>query len=106
MKLITKEIQERLQKNYSKGSTMDQDVVCKFFDPAGSWTWYAMNQDPKDPDYLWGIVKGFELEIGSFSLSELQSIKGPFGLGIERDLHFTPRKAQEIWQDLKNGKHV
>ena len=30
-------------------------------------------------------------EWGYFSLSELQSVKGPFGLGIERDLHFEPK---------------
>jgi len=30
-------------------------------------------------------------EWGYFSLSELQSVKGPFGLGIERDLHFDPQ---------------
>ena len=81
-------------------------MVAKFFDPTGSWTWYLMNQDPQDPDYLWGIVKGFEVEIGSFSLSELQAIRGRFGLGIERDLYFTPRPASEVWENLINGKHV
>jgi len=30
-------------------------------------------------------------EWGSFPLSELQSVKGPFGLGIERDLYFDPQ---------------
>jgi hypothetical protein len=30
-------------------------------------------------------------EWGYFSLSELGSVKGPFGLGIERDLYFDPQ---------------
>jgi hypothetical protein len=30
-------------------------------------------------------------EWGYFSLSELRSVKGPFGLGIERDLYFDPQ---------------
>lgn len=30
-------------------------------------------------------------EWGYFALSELQSVKGPFGLGIERDLYFDPK---------------
>lgn len=106
MKLMTKEIERKAQKQFPKGSDMSQMVVAKFFDPTGSWTWYLMNQDPADLDYLWGIVKGFAVEMGSFSLSELSSVKGQFGLGIERDLHFTPQSAKEIWDKLNNGEHV
>ena len=106
MMLITKEISKMAIKQYPLGSDMSQMVVGKFFDPTGSWTWYLMNQDPDDPDYLWGIVKGFEVEMGSFSLSELQSVKGMFGLGIERDKYFTPKKAEDVWNDLLAGKHV
>ena len=106
MKLMTKEIEKKAQSQYPLGSDLSQNIVAKFFDPCGSWTWYVMNQDPEDPDYLWGIVKGFEVEMGSFSLSELQSFKGRFGLGIERDLYFTPRPASEVWERLNNGKHV
>jgi len=106
MKLMTKEITKKAQAQYSQGGDLRQMVVAKFFDPTGSWTWYLMNQDPDDPDYLWGIVKGSEIEVGSFSLSELQGVKVGFGLGIERDLYFTPRPAQEIWDRLQNGEHI
>ncbi|MGB3803125.1 MAG: DUF2958 domain-containing protein [Sphingopyxis granuli] len=30
-------------------------------------------------------------ELGSFALAELEAVRLPFGLTIERDLHFTPR---------------
>ena len=106
MKLMTKEIEKKARNQYPLGNDLKQDVVAKFFDPSGSWTWYLMNQDPQDPDYLWGIVKGFEVEIGSFSLSELQAVRGRFGLGIERDLYFSPRPASEVWESLINGKNV
>ena len=106
MMLMTKEISKLAIKQYPLGSDMNQMIVGKFFDPTGSWTWYLMNQDPDDNDYLWGIVKGFEVEMGSFSLSELQSVKGAFGLGIERDKYFEPRKAEDVWKDLMDGKHV
>lgn len=106
MKLITKAIEKKAQKQFPMGSDMTQLVVAKFFDPCGSWTWYLMNQDPADPDYLWGIVKGFELEMGSFSLAELSSVKGKLGIGIERDLWFTPKPAKEIWERLNKGEHV
>ena len=106
MKLLTKEITEKLQEQFSKGADFDQMVVAKLFDPCGSWSWYLLNQDPEDPDYLWGIVQGFEVEMGSISLSELESVRGALGIGIERDLHFTPIPANELWEKLNRGVHV
>ena len=106
MKLLTKEITKKAQKQYDKGSDMDEQmVVAKFFDPMGSWTWYLMNL-ADDGDYAWGIVKGHEVEAGSFSISELQQIKRLFGLGIERDMYFEPMKASDVFDKLNRGEHV
>jgi len=106
MKLLTKEIKEKALKQFPLGSDFGQDIVAKFFTPWTNWTWYLMNIDPEDGDYCWGIVRGFEVEAGSFSLSELAGIKGPFGLKIERDLHFKPIKAKELWERLLKGEHI
>ena len=106
MKLMTKEIERKAKGQFKFGSDMNQKVVAKFFDPCGSWTWYLMNQDPENPDYLWGIVKGAEVEIGSFSLTELMTFRGNFGLGIERDKFFKPIPAKELWDKLHRGEHV
>ena len=107
MKLMTKEIEKKARGQYPLGADFEgQKVVAKFFNPTGSWTWYLMNQDPADPDYLWGIVRGYEIEIGSFSLSELQTFKGRWGLGIERDTSFKSIPAAEVWQKLQAGKHI
>jgi hypothetical protein len=43
-------------------------------------------------------------EWGYFSLDELESVKGPFGVGIERDLHWTPRPISEVCQKACYGK--
>ena len=60
-----------------------------------------------DGDYAWGIVNGFEVEMGSFSMNELQKVKiKPFGLGIERDILFEPMKASDVWDKLNRGEHV
>jgi hypothetical protein len=103
--LLSVEIKEKLQKQYQMGSDMEQLVIAKFFNPTGSWSWFAMNMD-EDGDYIWGIVDGFEVEMGSFSLSELQAYKGPLGIGIERDLYFKPITAKELWERLMKGEHV
>ena len=106
MKLTTKAIEKQAQRQYPMGNDFQQKIVAKFFDPYGDWSWYVMNQDPDDPDYLWGIVKGNEVETGSFSLSELASIHAHGYPRIERDMYFEPRTAQRVWDDLQEGVHV
>ena len=102
---MTKDIKRKAQKQYIEGSNMEQKVVAKYFDPMGSWKWFLMNKK-KDDSYCWGIVKGFEVEMGSFSIDELESIKLPFGLGIERDTLFEPMKAKDVWDRLNRGEHI
>lgn len=68
---------------------MNIEIIMKFFDPCGSWTWYATEIEERDDDFIFfGFVRGFENEFGYFSLNELQSVKGKLGIGIERDKHF------------------
>jgi Protein of unknown function (DUF2958) len=95
MKLMTKEIERRLPK---LGATENQNVapvIVKFFDPTGSWTWYAIEGErQKDGDWIFfGMVDGFEKELGEFSLNELITAKnglsGLKALPIERDIWFT-----------------
>lgn len=71
----------------------EQICVVKFFAPTSSWTWYATEFDGEDT--FFGLVDGFELEWGSFSLSELKSVRGPFRLGIERDLYIGMPKLKD-----------
>ncbi len=89
MQLITDKIRTKLLAN---GAKPDSDLapVVKFFDPSGAATWLITEMLPDDPDILFGLCDlgmGFP-ELGNVSLSELQSIKGRLGLGIERDLYF------------------
>ena len=102
---MTKAIKEQAQKQFDDGSDMEQMVVAKYFDAMGDWKWFLMNMD-KDEDYCWGIVKGNAVEMGSFSMRELEGIKRPFGLGIERDLYFEPMRAKDVWDRLNRGEHV
>ena len=106
MKLFTKEIEKKLQAQYAKGSDLEsQDVIAKIFNPFGKGTWYLINQDPEDPDYLWAIVDLMEVEIGSVSKKELEQTRARFNLGLERDLYFEPINAQKLYEGLKRGEH-
>ena len=94
MQLLTKEIEAKMPKLYAneKKKAENIPVIVKFFNPCGSWTWYATEGSREGDDYIFfGYVRGFENELGNFSLNELQSVKGPLGLGIERDLHWNSK---------------
>ncbi len=95
MKLLTKEILEKLPKLYSQEEKgLEAVAVVKFFTPDSNWTWYATEFDGED--LFFGLVDGFEKEIGYFRLSELQSVKGALGLPIERDMYFKPKTLKEL----------
>jgi len=67
----------------------DPVPVLKLFNPLGAATWLATELD-EDGDVLFGLADlGFGCpELGSFSLSEIASVRLPFGLSIERDEGF------------------
>ena len=98
MKLLTNEIKQKLPKLYSQDNVEDPVCHIKFFCPWSSWTWYVLEgEEQEGEDYLFfGLVRALEIELGYFSLSELQSVKGPMGLSIERDLYYKPQKLSEL----------
>ena len=100
MQLLNNKIESLAKEQYKYGSNLEkQNIVAKFFNPVGNWDWYLMNM--KDEDYAWGIVDGEHVEMGSFSIKELQDIELPFGLGIERDILFRPTNAKKLWDKLR-----
>ena len=95
MKLLTKQIQRTLPKLYEQDSKgLNAIAYVKFFTPDSNWTWYGTEYDGEDT--FFGLVDGFEKELGYFSLSELESVKGPYGLKIERDLYFVPTTLKQL----------
>jgi hypothetical protein len=107
MRLFNKTIDRQLFKQYSLGSDLSkQEVVAKIFNPYGAGLWFILNSDPQDPDYLWAIVDlGYGAEVGSVSRTDLETYRGRFGLGFERDLSFDPVNALELYNGLSEGKY-
>jgi hypothetical protein len=98
MELLTKELLRTFKEVGSQEHIKDPVVIAKFFNPTGAGTWYATEYDPQDRLFF-GFVSIFgdwNDEWGYFSLDELQSYRGKFGLGIERDLYFQSRPFSEI----------
>ena len=117
MKLITKEIAEKLIPAYqhsAKTGESGKDVIVKFFTPWANATWYIIDGmpvteggQPVHEDYLkfavenadkydWHLFGFCDLgmgdgmaEFGYVMLSELKALKGFGGLKVERDIHYS-----------------
>jgi hypothetical protein len=102
MDLLTQRLRARLRANADRADGLDRDPVpvVKFFNPCGAATWLATELDA-DGDTLFGLADlDFGCpELGSFSLSEIASVRVAFGLGIERDLHFSTVHRLSEWAE-------
>jgi hypothetical protein len=109
MELMTKKQEEQLVKNHKlQEANPDKDMknkaVIKLFNPTGLGTWYASEYDP-ETRIAFGVADlGFP-EMGSFAMHELEELKLPFGLKIERDRSFPENKytLTECLELCKNG---
>jgi hypothetical protein len=109
MKLLTADIRQRLLRNGTLRQQREQEAkpepdfwpVVKLFTPDGGCTWLLTEIDPEDPDIAFGLCDlGFGCpELGSVSLSELESVRGQLNLPIERDLYFTATKTLSAYAD-------
>lgn len=103
MILLTPEQRARLRANAgasARNPGHDPAPVVKFFNPVGAATWLATELDC-DGDTLFGLADlGFGCpELGSFSLSEIERLRLPFGLSVERDLFFDTDVPLSVWAD-------
>lgn len=100
MKLLTQPLREQLIANGRIRRALDERgeddpdfvPVVKLFTPDAGCTWLLTELDPDEPDIGFGLCDlglGFP-ELGSVSLTELQAVRGKFGLPVERDLYFSP----------------
>jgi hypothetical protein len=94
--LLPPEIAATIPPLYSQEEQGENAIaVLKLFTPWTRWTWYAIEYD-HEQRLFFGLVRGQEIEFGFFSIDEIEAIRGPGGLRIERDLHWTPKPLKEI----------
>lgn len=102
MKLLTKPLRAQLLENGCRqeplrGTVDEIDLVpvVKLFTPDANCTWLLTELDPEDADIAFGLCDlglGFP-ELGTVRISELESVRGPMGLPIERDRYIVLSKS-------------
>ncbi|NNU17532.1 DUF2958 domain-containing protein [Parvularcula sp. ZS-1/3] len=99
MKLLTSDHRTALKAAF-EDETKDHPPLVKLFRPWGPGTWLLMGLT-EDEALAFGLCDlglGFP-ELGYVSLDELRAVKGPFGLGVERDIHFTAKATIGVYAE-------
>lgn len=109
MKLMTKEL-EKIFEKYPIGSQDglggNAKVIAKFFNPVGAGTWLITEAEKtEDGDYeMFGYCHLGDdemAELGYVMLSQLEELRLPFGLKVERDMYMS--KDCNLIQAMKNS---
>jgi hypothetical protein len=109
MNLLTDELKRQLLANGANnaahvrrdGKTEDFRPVVKLFCPWGGATWLLTELDPENPNIAFGLCDlGLGCpELGSVSIAEIEAVRGPGGLRIERDVYFKPNKTVRAYAE-------
>ena len=97
--LMTQELGDTIPALYANEHVADYDdvlVSVKLFSPYSNWTWFITEWDA-ETGTCFGLVEGFEVELGYFSLDELAEATVFDSVpAVERDLYWRPRAIGEI----------
>lgn len=107
MQLMTEELRNQLPKLYETENQGESAMVyAHYFHSISNWHWYVLEFDGKD--IFFGLVIGFEMEYGYYSLTELEQIgkDGDHVPPLERDLLWEKQPVRQVkraWQQAREG---
>lgn len=99
------------------GKGDDAIAYVKVFSPLNGWRYYITEYDPETGE-AFGLVQGFETELGNFPLSgdgwggesmqdQNDNFRGKYPCPpFERDLYFTPTTLGKIRESLAAGNPI
>ena len=95
-KLIPQTLLSDIPDLYETEGSLNPLCLVKLFTPDSNFTWFIIEFSKTDATTCYGFVQGLESELGYFTLEELESVHGPLGLAIERDMSFEPTPFSQI----------
>ncbi|WP_027451331.1 DUF2958 domain-containing protein [Porphyromonas uenonis] len=106
--LMPDSIKSQLPKLYETEKQLigDRTAYVRYFFPLGAYTAYLLEYNPEERLGFGAVTMGYGWELGYISLDEMKEVK-IHGLGIERDLHFSPTALHEIaeLEELVQGRY-
>ncbi|WP_018357838.1 helicase-related protein [Porphyromonas levii] len=106
--LMPDSIKSQLPKLYDTEKQLigDRTAYVRYFFPLGAYTAYLLEYNPEERLGFGAVTMGYGWELGYISLDEMKEVK-IHGLGIERDLHFSPTALHKIaeLEELVQGRY-
>ncbi len=100
MTLITKAIARKLPKLYETENTEDPTVHLKLFTPDAQCTWFITEMNPDTEEaFGYATLDGCNGELGYISVAEIRTVRGQFGLPVERDQWFESKPLSVAKQE-------
>jgi hypothetical protein len=88
MELLPDALRARIPALYAQDESPDPIAHIKYTNSQTGWIWYVTEFD--GTDIFFGLVQGFEEELGYFSLTELTANE------VQRDLNFMPTPLSQL----------
>lgn len=93
--LMTREIAKTAPRLYEQDGAEDPTVYAHYFSCVNGWDWWLLEFDGTDEAF--GLVEGYDDELGYFSIKEMEELNRQMGFAaIERDEHFSPKPLSAI----------
>lgn len=93
--LMTREIAEGLPRLYEQDGSEDPTVYVHYFSCVNGWDWWLLEFDGTDEAF--GLVEGYDDELGYFSIKEMEELNRQMGFAVvERDEHFEPKPLSAV----------
>lgn len=88
--LMTEEIAKTVPRLYGQDGAEDPTVYAHYFSCVNGWDWWLLEFDGTDEAF--GLVEGYDDELGYFSIKEMAELNRQMGFAaVERDEHFSPK---------------
>lgn len=96
--MTIEELERLLPPLYAQEMAGEEAIVhLHLFNPCGLGDWWITEGCREGGDFImFGLCDLGYPELGYVSLNEMSSVRGPLGLGIERDLHWQPKTLREV----------
>lgn len=93
--LMTEEIAKTVPRLYGQDGAEDPTVYAHYFSCVNGWDWWLLEFDGTDEAF--GLVEGYDDELGYFSIKEMAELNRQMGFAaVERDEHFSPKPLSAV----------
>lgn len=93
--LMTVEIAKTVPGLYGQDGAEDPTVYAHYFSCVNGWDWWLLEFDGTDEAF--GLVEGYDDELGYFSIKEMAELNRQMGFAaVERDEHFSPKPLSAV----------